>query len=251
MSSDHQTIRVALVTGSAQGIGRAIAIRFASEGLDVAIDDLPSKSELLQDVVGEIEKLGRKALPLTFDVTREEEVNQMVGKTVSELGRLDVMVANAGISGRVGTILEADLANWKLVWDVNSIGTLLCYKYAALQMVKQGSGGRIIGASSICGKRGFSKVGAYCTSKAMVRSLTQTAALELAEYGITVNAYAPGLIETEMTDPPDSTRRLLDLPQAKSAKPDVVASMVSYLASTEAHFITGQTISVDGGILFD
>jgi len=91
MSSDHQTIRVALVTGSAQGIGRAIAIRFAANGLDVAIDDLPSKLELLQDVVGEIEKMGRKALPLTFDVTREEEVNQMVEKTVSKLGRLDVV----------------------------------------------------------------------------------------------------------------------------------------------------------------
>jgi NAD(P)-dependent dehydrogenase (short-subunit alcohol dehydrogenase family) len=132
MSSDHQSIRVALVTGSAQGIGRAIAIRLAADGLDVAIDDLPSKSELLQEVVREIEKLGRKALPLIFDITREEEVDQMVEKTVSELGRLDVvgdveqfcrplesflrslcpppqMVANAGISGRVGTIMEGTL----------------------------------------------------------------------------------------------------------------------------------------------
>ena len=91
MSSDSQTIRVAIVTGSAQGIGRAIAIRLALDGLDVAIDDLPSKSERLQDVVREIEKLGRKALPLTFDITREEEVKQMVEKTVSELGRLDVV----------------------------------------------------------------------------------------------------------------------------------------------------------------
>lgn len=102
MSSDHQTIRVALVTGGAQGIGRAIAIRLAADGLDVAIDDLPSKLELLQDVVREIEKLGRKALPLTFDVTREEEVNQMVEKTVSELGRLDVVGVSNNLWHRKG-----------------------------------------------------------------------------------------------------------------------------------------------------
>jgi len=179
---------------------------------------------------------------------------------VADLGRLDVMVANAGISGAFNSISEADVTMWQSVWGVNSYGTLFCYKYGALQMVKQGSGGRIIGASSVCGKQGFAKLGAYCASKAMVRSLTQTASLEFAEHGITVNAYAPGIIETAMTAREvdaelgascEAVRRAMNVPQAKTGQPEDVASLVSYLASKEAHWVTGQTISVDGGLRFD
>ncbi|RDB30309.1 Diacetyl reductase [(S)-acetoin forming] [Hypsizygus marmoreus] len=259
-SPEFTFVRVALITGGAQGIGRAIALRLAADGLDVAVDDIPSQLPLLEEVVAEVQKLGRKAIALTYDVSKEEDVQAMVDKTVSDLGRLDVMVANAGISGGITPIMDADIAHWESVWAVNIRGPLLCYKYAAKQMVKQGQGGRIIGASSICGKQGFAGLGAYCASKATVRSLTQTASLEFAEHGITVNAYAPGMIETDMTKrsvdsalggPCAAVKRVMQIPDAKVGQADVVAGLVSYLAAPESHFITGQTISIDGGIRFD
>ncbi|KAJ7217018.1 short chain oxidoreductase, partial [Mycena pura] len=204
MSTAHPTrVRVALVTGAAQGIGRAIALRLAADGLDVGVADLPAKLDALNGLVEEIEALGRKAHPIATDVSKEAEVQAMVDATVSEsaLGRLDVsqMVANAGVGSRAASILDADFADWERIWDVNIRGVIFCYKHAARQMVKQGDGGRIIGASSICGLRGFAGKGGYCISKAAVRSQTQTVALELRTHRITVNAYAPGLIETEMT----------------------------------------------------
>ncbi|KAF9458936.1 hypothetical protein BDZ94DRAFT_1070425 [Collybia nuda] len=256
MSTTTSPTRVALVTGGAQGIGRAIALQLASDGLDVAVNDIPSKSASLDSVVDEIKSLGRKAVALPSDVRKEEEVKNMVDKTVGELGRLDVMVANAGVP-HVSSFMEADLDAWEALFSVNIRGVILCYKYAAKQMVKQGSGGRIIGASSICGLKGFANVGAYCASKAAVRSLTQTAALELAEHGITVNAYAPGVIETAMTTHESdaalggataATKLLLNIPNSKTAQPEVVAGLVSYIASPGSHFVTGQIISVDGGL---
>ncbi|KAF5383188.1 hypothetical protein D9615_005091 [Tricholomella constricta] len=260
-TSGSPTTRVAIVTGAAQGIGRAIALRLAADGLDVAVDDLPSKLPLLEALVADIEKLGRKAVALTYNVTKENEMEAMVAKTVSDLGRLDVMVANAGITGGSRSIMEADVDGFESVAAVNVRGTLLCYKYAARQMVKQGTGGRIIGASSIAGKQGFANLGAYCASKAVVRSLTHTAALELAAHNITVNAYAPGIIETSMSKfhstrendvalggPCTAVKVLMNVPHAKVAQPEDVANLVSYLASPESHFMTGQTVSIDGGL---
>ncbi|KAF8228297.1 NAD(P)-binding protein [Tricholoma matsutake] len=260
-TSNLSPTRVALVTGGAQGIGREIALRLASDGLDVAVDDIPSKLPLLEGVVNEIKGIGRKAIALTFDVTKEAEVKAMVEQTVAELGRLDAMIANAGVLGVRRGIMDADVELWESLWAVNVRGPLLCYKYAARQMVKQGSGGRIVGASSICGLKGYADLSAYCTSKASVRSLTQTAALEFEQHGITVNAYAPGIIETDMTvrdtdqdlgGAGGTIKRALKLPsETTSAKPDVVAGLVSYLVSPEAHYITGQTISISGTIIFN
>ncbi|KAF9458938.1 NAD(P)-binding protein [Collybia nuda] len=257
MSSATGPNRVALVTGGAQGIGRAIALRLASDGLDVAVNDIPSKLALLTTVVGEIQSLGRKGVALPYDVREDEEVKSMVDKTVDELGRLDVMVANAGIGGGYMPIMEADPAKWEAIFAVNIRGVVLCYKYAAKQMVKQGGGGRIIGASSVGGLKGFANTGAYCITKAAVRSLTQTAALEFADHGITVNAYAPGVIETNLTirdtdsklgGPTETFKRALKITHAKTGQPEFVASLVSYLASPDSHFVTGQTISIDGGL---
>lgn len=192
--------RVAIVTGGAQGIGKAIALRLAADGFDICVDDVASKIHLSKEVVAEIQQLGRKAIALPYDVTKEQEVKEMVEKTVAELGRLDVMVANAGIiQDHLNSVMEANIDEWESIWAVNVRGTVLCYKYAAIQMVKQNPGGRLIGASSICGLQGFANAGAYCMSKASVRSLTQTASLELNKHKITVNAYAPGVIETQMT----------------------------------------------------
>jgi len=258
-SPESYTPRVALVTGAGQGIGRAIALRLASDGLDVAVNDITSNAGALNELVKELRELGRRAIPLLADVSVEEEVKTMVEKTVEELGSLDVMIANAGIA-HVSTVVETSVEAWERVFAVNVRGTMLCYKYAAAQMIKQGRGGRIIGASSVMGKKGCPMVSAYCSSKFAVRGLTQSLACELAQHKITVNAYAPGLILTAMTNNPrdlengegkhgDSTKALLGLPpSAPDAEPDVIASIVSYLVKPEAYFITGQALSVDGGI---
>ncbi|KAJ7217022.1 hypothetical protein GGX14DRAFT_601736 [Mycena pura] len=252
-------VRVALVTGAAQGIGRAIALRLAGDGLDVGVADLPAKLAALNGLVEEIEALGRKAHPIAADVSKEAEVQAMVDATVSALGRLDVMVANAGVASRTNpvTIMDVDIASWEKIWDVNIRGVVFCYKHAARQMVKQGDGGRIIGASSICGLRGFARTGGYCISKAAVRSLTQTTALELREHRITVNAYAPGVIETDMAvrkdhddihDPASAVKKFLKVAEFRTGQPADVAAVVSFLAAEDAHFVTGQTVGVDDGI---
>ncbi|KAJ7706982.1 NAD(P)-binding protein [Mycena rosella] len=262
MSTQHNpsTPRVALVTGAAQGIGRAIALRLAADGLDVAVDDLPINSGLLDALVEEIERMGRKAVALTSDVSKEDEVRAMVASTVSVLGRLDVMIANAGLgAARLVSVMDANVEEWEKNWEVNIRGVLLCYKYAARQMVAQGGRGRIIGASSICGQRGYAGVGGYCVSKAAVRSLTQTTALELREHRITVNAYAPGVIDTAIVGfkevdkihgPGYGLKEFFKIPDVRTGQPADVAALVSFLASPESHFITGQTVSVDDGVHF-
>ncbi|KAJ7217023.1 hypothetical protein GGX14DRAFT_440172 [Mycena pura] len=260
MSTAHQhnptRVRVALVTGAAQGIGRAIALRLAADGLDVGVAGRPAKLAALNGLVEEIEALGRKAHPIATDVSKEAEVQAMVDATVSALGRLDVMVANAGVGSRAASILDADVAEWENIWDVNIRGVIFCYKHAARQMVKQGDGGRIIGASSICGLRGFAGTGGYSISKAAVRSLTQTTALELREHRITVNAYAPGVIETEMSvsneddigHPGSAFKKFFRLPDFRTGQPADVAAVVSFLAAEDTHFVTGQTIGVNDGM---
>ncbi|KIJ16157.1 hypothetical protein PAXINDRAFT_168720 [Paxillus involutus ATCC 200175] len=254
---------VALITGSAQGIGRGIALRLAKDGYDIALNDIPSKHSQLRAVADDIDKSGRKALMFPADVTVDEQVKGMVQEVTKELGGLDVMVANAGVV-QASPLTSTGLAEWEHVMAVNARGPFLCYKYAAEQMIKQGRGGRIIGASSLMGKMGAPLASAYCASKFAVRGLTQAAALELGRYSITVNAYAPGVIATPMSanmigadgkflhSGEESAVWVTSLIEGRPIKhigqPEDIASIVSYLVSKEAHFITGQTISVDGGI---
>ncbi|KZT67277.1 NAD(P)-binding protein [Daedalea quercina L-15889] len=172
------------------------------------------------------------------------------------------MVANAGTCEFV-ELVDSTADKWDEIVSVNLRGTMLSYKYAAMQMIRQGRGGRIIGASSVAGKQGFPTLSAYTASKFGARGLTQSAAIELAKHKITVNAYAPGVIDTGMVALPQDTERgvargttiieAFGLPErlAPPPGPDVIASLVSYLAKPEAYFITGQTINVDGGVFFD
>ncbi|KAJ6502047.1 hypothetical protein C8R45DRAFT_1209682 [Mycena sanguinolenta] len=257
-TTTQEYTRVAIVTGASRGLGKGIALRLAADGFDVVVADLPVQMDALNAVAEEIRGLGRKALTVSCDVTKEAEVQAMVDATVSGMGRLDVMVANAGISF-IGTVIDADIEAWEKCWAVNIKGVLFSYKHAARQMVKQGSGGRIIGASSICGQKGYASLGGYCISKAAVRSLTQTTALELREHNITVNAYAPGAIDTPMVvSPLDAehgagygVKRLLKLPDGvRTGQPSDVANVVSFLASPKSHFVTGQTVCVDDGVHF-
>ncbi|KAK7034598.1 hypothetical protein VNI00_012229 [Paramarasmius palmivorus] len=274
--------RVALVTGSSQGLGRAIALRLAQDGFDIALNDLPTKKESLEVLSNEIIALGSgtKTYIAICDVSVEELVEKMVDDTAKALGSLDVMVANAGIAlGK--SILSTTSEEWDRIFATNVRGIFLCYKYAGKQMIKQSKGGRIIGASSLTGKQGFPLASAYSSSKFAIRGLTQTAgakvvllvlssrlkcrlAQEFGQYDITVNAYAPGMIsgtETAQSASPDIDPDLLKTieaaapklagPLTKNSSPNAVASIVSYLASEEANYITGQTVSVNGGAFFD
>ncbi|KAK0217327.1 acetoin reductase family protein [Armillaria nabsnona] len=246
---------VAIVTGAGQGIGKAIALRLADDGFDVAINDLPRKSQALELLSAEISAKGRRSCIIPADVSVEEEVEIMVTKVVTELGRLDVMVANAGMGfGR--RLLDTKIEDWDRVLTVNARSVFLCYKLAARQMIKQGTGGRIIGASSVLGQHGGRLVSAYSASKFAVRGLTQCAAAEFGEYGITVNSYAPGAIDTPMMVEAGQELGNVDAfyeqernksPLKTMGEPSDIAGVVSYLASRDARFVTGQTIPVNGG----
>ncbi|CCM05104.1 uncharacterized protein FIBRA_07311 [Fibroporia radiculosa] len=254
--SEH--CRIAVVTGAGQGIGRAIALRLAEDGFDVAVNDLPSNSNALESLVGELQSKGRRSIPILADITEEASVKEMIVKVVQDLGGLDIMVANAGIIGVQAPLTELPVKEWDRMISVNLRGVMLCYKHAAEQMIRQGRGGRIIGASSVAGKKGHPSTSAYCATKFAVRGLTQSLALELTEHKITVNAYAPGVIHTPMTRrflgdewfESAGERRKADSSRV-FAEPDVVASIVSYLVKPEAYFITGQTINVNGGSVMD
>jgi len=251
---------VAVVTGASQGIGQAIALRLAKDGFDIAVNDLTSRKDALEQLVSEIEQKGVRACVCIADVSVEAEVKGMFENVVDKLGGIDVMVANAGIIKTVKLLIETTLEDWEQIMNTNARGTFLCYRFAALQMIKQGRGGRIIGASSVAGKQGTATASGYCASKFAIRGLTQAVAIELGKYGITVNAYAPGAIETPMTnaigDLVGNRAEFFAGEALKTAvghigQPQDIASIVSYLASKEAHFITGQSISVNGGVFFD
>ncbi|KAI0049324.1 NAD(P)-binding protein [Auriscalpium vulgare] len=253
---------VALVTGAARGIGREVALRLADDGFDVAVNDLPGTAEL-EDVAQAIEGKGRKSIHFYGDVSVEQDVVNMIEAVVAALGSLDVMVANAGIL-TLQTVLEVDAATFDRTINVNVRGVMLCYKHAAKQMISQGRGGRIIGATSIAGKKGVPFLFAYSASKFAVRGMTQSAAAELGKYGITVNAYAPGGTESRMLEALDGhfveslgPTGLRDSmastnPIPRTGVPSDIANVVSFLASKESTFVTGKIyvqVVIDGVLM--
>ncbi len=254
---------MALVTGAARGIGRGIAVRLAADGLDVAVNDIEENENELEEVAESVRGAGRRALTVTADVSDPGEVEGMVGRVADELGRLDVMVANAGIA-QVKPILEITPEDFDGLMSVNLRGVFLCYQAAARQMIRQGSGGKIIGAASIAAHKGFAMLGHYSASKWAVRGLTQAAAQEWAEHGITVNAYCPGIVGTAMWEQIDEQmgaysgagkgETLAEFSQlialGRVETPEDVACFVSYLASKDSDYMTGQSVMIDGGILF-
>ncbi|KAF5390031.1 hypothetical protein D9757_003882 [Collybiopsis confluens] len=247
----------AFITGSAQGMGKAIALRLARDGFDIALNDVLSKVEQLKEVEREVQAVvgdggegGRKTGVFPGDVSDEESVKDMIAQAVEHFGpRLDVFVANAGIV-TVKSIIDTDVEEWDRALAVNARGTFLCYKYAAIQMVSQGRGGRIIGACSVSGKRGRPGGIAYCGTKFAIRGMTQVAALDLAKYNITVNAYAPGATDTPLlgevfTDDTEGKKQwefLGTIPLGRIGQPSDIANLVSYLASKDAGYITGMSI---------
>jgi len=250
--------RTALVTGAAQGIGRATAIRLAQDGYNIAINDIQAKDAELQSLSEEIARLQRKALIIIADISNETLVVGMINEVVRAFGGLDVLVANAGVA-IYKPILETSTEDWDRVYSINARGTFLCYKHAAKQMIEQGRGGRIIGASSDLGRANEGGLSVYGSTKSVVRSLTQSAAREWGPHGITVNSYTPGAINTEMTrNLGDSLGGWAAVEKYEAERtavgyiggPEEVASVVSFLAKPESHFITGQSISCNGGRTF-
>ncbi|KIJ25511.1 hypothetical protein M422DRAFT_61124 [Sphaerobolus stellatus SS14] len=244
MPVNSPNLKVAIITGAAQGIGKAIALRLAQDGLDVLINDLPSQEMKLEELKSEIIQMGRRCIVFIGDASQEADVQNLVDRCVTELGSLDVMVANAGIA-RTAPLISTSLADWDMIQGINGRSTFLGYKTAAIQMIKQGKGGRIIGASSVAGKQGFMEFGAYGASKFAVRGLTQASAAELKQYGITVNAYAPGLVNTHICNDTPLNPNWTVFP------PENVAGLVSYLVKEESVYITGQTINMNDGMFFE
>lgn len=254
---------VAHITGGARGIGRAIALRLASDGHDVAVSDLPSMAAELEATRAEVEAVGAQAVALTGDVTDADSVRRLVAETAGALGSLDVMVANAGIA-QTKALLDVSPEEYDQVHRVNGRGLFLCYTEAARQMIKQGRGGKIIGASSIAGHKGFPLLGVYCSSKFGVRALTQAAAQEWAQHGITVNAYCPGIVDTQMWVEVDRDLGAINnvgtgesmqamaqgIALGRVSQGSDVAAFVSYLAGPDSDYMTGQSPLIDGGMLF-
>ncbi|KAI0747483.1 acetoin reductase family protein [Fomes fomentarius] len=255
--------RVAIVTGAAEGIGRAISQRLAKDGFDLGLFDLPRAKDRLDELAESLRKEhGAKVVNVLGDVSAEEDVKRLVETVVQELGSLYAMIANAGIA--INRLLhETPTEELDKQLNVNIKGTFFSYKYAAIQLIKQGTGGRLIGASSVAGKKGFPLHAAYCAAKFAVRGLTQSAAMDYGKYGITVNAYAPGAVETKLLDDLDEWHSATKgIPKGqwshsipnilgRNAQPEDIAKLVSFLVSDDAAFITGQSYTVDGGMVFD
>jgi D-sorbitol dehydrogenase (acceptor) len=250
--------KVAIVTGGAQGMGRAISLRFAREGANVIVSDL--NLEGADSVVREIAVEGARALAVAVDVRDQQQVQAMVDAAVEHFGGLDILVNNAGV-GKIIPFLETTDADWDFMFDINCKGLLRCSQAAAKQMIGQARGGKIVNLASQAGRRGEALVLAYCASKACVISMTQSMALALAPHGINVNAIAPGIVDTPFWDEVDKQFATLlnmevgepkrtfvkSIPLGRIEQPDDVTGAVVFLASTESDYITQQTLNVDGG----
>ncbi len=250
--------KVAIVTGAARGIGRAIAERYAAEGATCAIADIDLAGA--QGTARAIEKGGGAAFPVSLDVTRAESIRVMLEAVVSEAGRVDVLVNNAGVV-EVQPLFEIDERAWERVFSVNVKGLFFTLQAVARRMVDQNGGGKIINLASEAGQRADGMVIAYSATKAAVISITKTASLALIRHGINVNAISPGVVDTTMWVEVDRlfgkwrgtdvgvTRRETEreVPFGRFGKPEDLTGIAVFLATSDSDYMLGQTVNVDGG----
>lgn len=273
--------KIAMVTGAAskRGMGRAIALRLASEGANIAIlDKFAAPQSLypgdenwggLSEVADEIKSSGRDALPVVADISNSEEVNDAVNKTIEKFGKIDILINCAGIRGPVGIpVVELSEEDWKNIFATNSTGAFLISKAVARSMIHKGGGGKIIHIASIVGKQDFGVPGsaAYCASKHALLGLVRTLALELSQYGINVNAINPGAFITNLRDETcakmgreqdipmeearkrDNQKMVSSIPLGRLGIPDEVAELALFLVSDHSSYITGEAVSISGGV---
>ena len=245
----------AIITGAARGIGRAIAERYHAEGAKVVIADLNFAGA--QEVA---RALGHGALGLQLDITHQDSIDALVARVVAEYGGIDVLVNNAGLFD-LAPIVEITRESYRKIYAVNVEGLLFMLQAAAKQMIAQGRGGKIINFASQAGRRGEALVAIYCSSKAAVISLTQSAGLDLIKHGINVNAIAPGVVDNEHWDHVDSMfaryenlqpgekKRTVgaSVPFGRMARPDEIGGLATFLASRDADYIVAQCYNIDGG----
>ena len=243
--------KVAIVTGGDTGIGKAIVTGFAQEGARVVIDYHGNEQPALE-LVNEIENFGGRACAIAADVSKPDESDELIKGAVKHFGRLDILVNNAGIEER-HPFLETPFDVWEKVIAVNLTGAWLCSQAAAKEMVRQRRGGRIINISSVHEELAMPTNAPYCASKGGIRMLMRTIAVELAQYGITVNDVCPGAVDTPMDaslkrDKHKYDALLGEIPLRRMAKPEEIASLCAYLASDDAGYITGASYIIDGGM---
>lgn len=248
MTKEEKVNKVALVTGSSRGIGRAIAIELAKGGISVVINNDKDSQEGLE-VMNEIKKMRQHAMYIQADVSDLNQVEKMVEKVINEFGRVDILINNAGIT-RDKMLENMDIDYWNRVISVNLTGAFNCTKSVIKCMKKQGNS-KIINISSISAEIGNIGQSNYSAAKGGIISFTKTVAKEYAKYGITVNAVAPGFIKTKMleTIPEKVMQKILNqIPLGRLGEPEEVAKLICFLVSDDANYITGQVININGGI---
>ena len=244
------TGKVAVVTGGSGGAGKAISVGLALYGADVVVTSRTLST--LEETAAEVEKVGKKALPVSCDVVDQESVNQMMSRTVKEFGKVDILVTAAGIALR-DPAEEMPIENWQKVMDANVKGTYLCCQAAAREMIKKGEGGKIVTVGSIRGLHGHpAGYSAYGTSKGAVHLLTKQLAIEWAKYSIHVNSIAPCIFWTPLTEPILKDEAMYKvfmqrIPIGRPAEPEDLVGGVVYLVSNASAMVTGHVLYIDGG----
>jgi 3-oxoacyl-[acyl-carrier protein] reductase len=241
--------KVAIVTGSARGIGRAIALKLAEVGADIVVNDIAAAAEALENTANEIRTLKRKALAVTADVSSPPDVARLIDTAASTMGRIDILVNNAGVT-RDQLLMRMTDEDWDTVLNIDLKSAFLCTRAVLRYMMKQ-RWGRIISIASVVGIMGNAGQANYAAAKAGVIGLTKSIAKEVGSRGITANAIAPGFIETRMTEQLDEKQRqalMQRIPLGSIGTPRDVAEAVAFLASEEAKYITGQVLGIDGGM---
>jgi meso-butanediol dehydrogenase / (S,S)-butanediol dehydrogenase / diacetyl reductase len=256
--------RVCVVTGGAQGIGRAIGEALLDEGADVCFADIDGKkaADVAAANTARADTAGGRVMSAGVDVTKRDQVRAMIAKVVDAYGRIDVKFNNAGVNKPMN-FLDVTEDNWNFIMGVNGLGVLMGMQEAANQMIAQGTGGKIINTASIASRQGFDNVAPYCASKWAVVSLTQSGARDLAKHNITVTGFAPGVVQTEMWETLDKDLMDLGVSQrpgqameefsaeilkGRVARPKDITGTTTFLASSDSDYMTGQIVMIDGGM---